>query len=89
MAIVDIYGGAPTHLLEGPYIGAFAITKSDDDDLPQVTRAIYVGGAGDLAVQLMIGGTVTFKAPPVGTVLRIRAKRVMAATTCTLLIGLY
>ena len=28
----------------------FAITPSDEDDLPHVTRGIYVGTGGDLAV---------------------------------------
>lgn len=67
--------------------GAFAITPSDTAD--QSCSAIYVGGAGDVVVTMESGATpITFKAPPVGTVLPIRVKRVLAATTATLLIGL-
>lgn len=69
------------------YGGGLAITPSDTVD--QAYSAIYVGGAGDVVVTMEAGGTVvTFKAPPVGTILPIRVKRVMAATTATLLIGL-
>jgi hypothetical protein len=71
------------------YKNAFAITKSDTVDQPPM-EAIYVGGAGDVAVR-MPGSTttVTFTAPPVGTVLPIKAQKVMAATTATLLVGLW
>jgi hypothetical protein len=71
------------------YKNAFAITKSDTVDQPPM-EAIYVGGAGDVAVR-MPGSTTTvvFTAPPVGTILPIKAHRVMAATTATLLVGLW
>jgi hypothetical protein len=54
-------------------------------------RAIYVGGAGDVAIKTPNGGgtAVTFKAVPVGTILPVQAAFVMATnTTATLLIGL-
>lgn len=67
-----------------------AITPSDSTDLTGV-RAIYVGGAGNLSVRLVRDPTTTlvFTAPPVGSVLELRVTRVMAATTATLLVGLY
>lgn len=71
------------------YGSGFAITPSDTTSV--TCRAIYVGGAGDVAVRFVDGATtVTFKAPPVGTVLPICLENghVMAATTATLLIGL-
>lgn len=70
------------------YGGAVAITTSDT--VQQSYRAIYVGGAGDVAVVMEGGGAaVTFKAPPVGTILPVRTSKVMATnTTATLLIGL-
>jgi len=74
---------------EDPFDDFFAISKSDTVDMPYRTRGIYVGGAGDVVVLAKDGTTsVTFKAVPVGTTLRIRTNRVMAATTATLLIGL-
>lgn len=66
------------------------LVKSDTLDLPFVTRAIYVGGAGNVAVITKGGETVTFTAPPVGSILPIRATRLMSTnTTATLLIGLW
>ena len=72
---------------QSTYGGALAITPSDT--VLQQYSAIYVGGAGDVVVVMEAGGTaVTFKAPPVGTILPIRVSKVTAATTATLLIGL-
>ena len=76
----------------GPvYTGAFAITPSDTTGIN--CRAIYVGGAGNVAINTSVaGGTaVTFTAPPVGSIIPIGLDngRVMATnTTATLLIGL-
>ncbi len=64
---------------------AEAITKSDTES--NAYSAIYVGGAGDVTVVTEGGTTVTFKAPPVGTILPIRTQKVTAATTATLLLG--
>lgn len=79
------------------YDHAFAITPSDTDvyDPP---IAVYVGGAGNLAVvpartdPTTTGPTpaaVTLTAVPVGTTVRLRVTKVMATnTTATLLVGL-
>lgn len=71
------------------YGSVVAITPSDTVSVN--CRAIYVGGAGDVAIKVVGGATVaTFKAPPVGTILPITldAGYVMAATTATLLLAL-
>jgi hypothetical protein len=71
------------------YGSAIAITPADATQLN--CRAIYVGGAGDVALKTTAGASVvTFKAPPVGTILPIviDGGAVMAATTATLLIAL-
>jgi len=65
---------------------AEAITKSDTAS--NAYSGIYVGGAGDVTVVTEGGTTVTFTAPPVGSILPIRTQKVLAATTATLLIGL-
>lgn len=61
-----------------------------DVDLTQYSRAIYVGGDGDLAVR-MAGkeNDVTFTAVPAGSLLPIRVLRVRAATTATSIVVLY
>ena len=67
---------------------ATAVTPSDSIIIN--CQALYIGGAGDVAV-LMEGDTVavTFKAPPVGTVLNISVQKVMATnTTATLILAL-
>lgn len=76
--------------VNGPYPNAVAITTSDTTDLTNVTRAIYVGGAGAVAIIDMNGNTTTFSAVPVGTVLPVRATRVKTTnTTATLLVALW
>lgn len=73
---------------------AFAITKSDStnyltDSALVVPKALYIGGGGDLVVQ-MVGdaGTVTLAGVAGGSVLPIRVQRVLAATTATNIVGL-
>lgn len=71
------------------YGSAFAIAPNDAADLlPRVT-AIYVGGAGAIAIQNADGSQVIFVAVPVGTILPVSPKRLLATgTTATLLLGL-
>lgn len=68
---------------------AFAITPHDTNELAYVVSEIYVGGTGDLKVLFMNDTTaVTFKAVPVGTVIKGKIKRVdSTGTTATLLVG--
>ena len=72
------------------YGSATAVTPSDTTVIN--CRAIYVGGAGNVAVKTTGGATaVTFTAPPVGTILpvMIDGGQIMATnTTATLLIAL-
>lgn len=73
-----------------PYNHAFVITPSNTVPLAQETRAIYVGGAGNLNVTLGDGYGVQFQAVPVGTILPISARYVAATgTTATFLLGLW
>lgn len=74
-----------------PYANSFAITPNDTTPLAEITRAVYVGGAGNIVVKLENDSTaVTLTAVPVGALLEIRASLIMATgTTATNLIGLY
>lgn len=74
----------------GPAADAAAVTPSDTTDLATSSRFLYVGGAGDVIVTTTGGETVTFKAVPVGTVLPVRASRVLATgTTATNLVSMW
>lgn len=66
-----------------------AVTPSDGVDLAQVSRALFVGVAGDLAVIGAGGDTVTFAHAPVGYH-PIRVARVLATgTTATNIVALW
>lgn len=64
--------------LTAPYAGAAAITPNNSAILTQPTKAIYVGGAGNVALQTIAGDRVVLMAVPVGTVIPVRAQRVYA-----------
>lgn len=75
---------------------AVAVTTSDTVDLPdfkannKLCDWVYIGGAGNVVVVLQDGSTVTFTAPPVGSFLWIKARRINATnTTATLLVAGY
>ena len=74
--------------LTAPATRAVAITPHDSNDLAFVTRAIYVGGSGDLSLVMRSGDTVTLSDVPAGTLLPIRVSRVLTATTATNVVGL-
>lgn len=69
---------------------AAAITPSDTVSLTGVTRAVYVGGTGNITAVMSNGDVVLFTAVPVGTVLPIRCTRInTTATTATALVAMY
>ena len=79
----------------GPGVGqpagyGVAITASDTDDLPHLTRAIYVGGAGNMVVVWEDGTTTTFTGVTAGSVYPVRARRVNSTdTTASELVALW
>jgi hypothetical protein len=76
--------------LGSPVVAGFAVTPHDTNELPTVTRAVYVGGAGALKVDMANGDTLTFAGVPAGTLLPFRVKKVHATgTSATSIIGLY
>lgn len=75
--------------LHSPAESADAITPSDADNLPNFTRAIYVGTAGNLRVEMVGGQTVTFSNLQGGVLYPIRVRKVFATdTTAGALLGL-
>ncbi len=73
----------------GPALHAFVITPSDTVNLTHATRAIYVGGAGDISLDMRGGETAVLHVGVVaGTVLSVQAIRVRATgTTATNLVA--
>ena len=72
--MTDRYPG--THnVIDGPADGAANVTPSGDA-LANTTRAIYVGGAGHLAVRMKSGEDVLFSSVPAGTILPIRVTHI-------------
>lgn len=73
-----------------PASSAFAITPNDSTLFTKHTRAVYVGGSGDLKVVMRGGQTVTFSQVPGGTVLPIEVDKVLSTgTTATNILGMY
>jgi hypothetical protein len=73
-----------------PALRATAVTPSDNTELTGV-RALYVGGAGNVAVILKEDTVaVTFVAVPAGSILPLAAIRVMSTNTdATNIVALY
>jgi hypothetical protein len=76
--------------LVAPFTSAFAVTKSDSTVFTQPTRALWVGGVGDVAVRMLDGTTVTLVAVPAGSQLNLRVDKVLSTgTSATNIVGLY
>jgi hypothetical protein len=67
---------------------AAAVTTNDTTVIP-ITRGLYIGVTGDVAVRMESGVSVTFKAAPVG-ILPIQVDMVkLTGTTATNILALY
>ena len=76
--------------ITAPANRAVAVTTNDGSDLAFVARALYVGGAGDIALITSGGDTVTFAAVTAGSILPVRTARVLATgTTATNIIAIW
>ena len=74
--------------LESPAFGGASLAGDDAADLAKVTRALWIGGAGDVAVVLASGDAVTFK--NASGWMPLRVKRLMATdTTATDIVGVW
>jgi hypothetical protein len=81
---------SPHHgLTQAAYDGA-AITPSDTVPLANWSRWVFVGGAGNLAVTMVGGETVTFTGLVANTLLPIRATLIkVTGTTATNLVAFW
>lgn len=66
-----------------------AVTPSNTADLPWLTHAVWVGGAGNVAVVMQDGTVGTFTGVQAGEVLPVIARRVNSTnTTATNLVAM-
>lgn len=79
-----------TESLLSPSEFCYAVVPHDGGDLPHATKALYVGGAGNVALVSVRGDSpTTFVNVPAGTILDVRTKAVLATgTTATDIVGL-
>jgi hypothetical protein len=68
--------------LDSPASNAAAVTPHDSTDLANTTRALFVGGAGNISVE-MAGGqsAVVLTGVVAGTILPLRVTRVNSTST--------
>jgi hypothetical protein len=90
MSATDDFARIPTAEW-GPASNAVAVTPSDSTDLTYTTRALYVGGAGTVVVNMnSTGSSISFVAVAAGSILPIRVDRVRATgTTATSIVALF
>lgn len=76
--------------LTAPAQVCFEIVPSDTLDVAQVTKAIYVGEAGDVTLRSVDGpDDVTFLNVPSGAILDVRVKAIRSTgTTAASIVGL-
>lgn len=75
---------------EYPASSAAAVTPHDTNELASVSRALFVGGAGNLVCLMADGSTCTFTGVTAGSILPIRVRRVNSTnTTATNMVALW
>jgi len=76
--------------LTTPVRSAAAVTPSDTVDLPYTTKALYIGASGDVTVNMLDTGTITYTGLKAGTTYPLRVTRVLATgTTATAIVALW
>lgn len=86
---MDKFSDYPTNLTAPAREGA-AVTPNDLTDLTVLPRALYVGQGGAVAVNLAGGQNLVFAGVQGGTVLPVRAQRVLATgTTAASIVALW
>lgn len=85
--------------MSAPYLTADAtvsarraadVVTSNSVTYESPTRGVYVGVGGNVKVDMVSGGTVTFVGVPAGSLLPIQVERIYATgTTATNMVALY
>ena len=75
---------------DAPAENVNSVTPADGSDLAHVSRALYIGGTGDVKIDTISGDTVTFTGVLAGSFLPIRVARVYSTgTTATNILSVY
>ena len=78
-----------TDSLIAPAQDPFAIVPHPTDDLPQASKAIYVGTGGTIVLRAVGGDSdVVFANVPSGAILPVRARAVRSTSTASDMVGL-
>jgi hypothetical protein len=79
------------HALDSPAKAAVAVTPHDSTNLDTPSKALYVGGAGDISVEMChVGSAIVFVGVLAGTILPIRVTRVNdTGTDATSIVALW
>lgn len=86
---LDTFRNFGRSLVSPPEQGA-PILPSDSETLGHVTRALWIGGGGDLRLRMVGGGEVTLAGVVPGSLIPIRAVQVLATgTTASAIVGLW
>jgi len=73
-----------------PATGGEAVTPHDTNELTSVSRGLYVGVGGNVAVVMADGTPLTFVGVNAGTMLPIRVKQVKSTnTTAASIVAVY
>jgi hypothetical protein len=89
MPAVDQQSGI-TEGMMGPADNQVAVTPSDSTDLAYISRALFIGGAGNIVVTPSSGQANITYTVPAGMILPIRVSRVLATgTTATNIVSWY
>lgn len=73
-----------------PAAFAETVTPSNTDNLTSPARSLYVGGTGNVSVEMYGSGTMIFSSVPAGTILPVQITRVnLTNTTATNMVALH
>ena len=86
---MDTFNTHATTLIS-PIRDALAVAPSNAAVLANMTRAVYIGGAGSLAVVTAGGQSVVFQNLPAGSMVPVRVTQILATgTTATGILALW
>jgi len=76
--------------VDTPAIGAETVTPSNSAELEQVSRALWIGTAGNVRVMTYLNQDVTFNNVQDGTLLPVQVRQVFSTgTTATDIVSVY